>query len=101
MTRRHAARPNLPLHLMLLLYRSSRHRSLVWRNGLSHVSLSHPAAVYTSASPDCINSRRRAKAERESRRKAIQERARKGLPISDEEQAILAEDGGKDDCTIM
>ncbi|OJT14671.1 AN1-type zinc finger protein 2B [Trametes pubescens] len=44
---------------------------------------------------------RRAKAERESRRKAIQERARKGLPITEEEKAILAEGGGKDDCLVM
>ena len=43
---------------------------------------------------------RRAKAERESRRKAIQERAKKGLPVTEEEKAFLAE-GGKDDCLIM
>ncbi|KAL7279989.1 hypothetical protein ACG7TL_006400 [Trametes sanguinea] len=44
----------------------------------------------------------RAKAERESRRKAIQERARKGLPLTEEEKAILAEGGGKkEDCILM
>ncbi|KAH9947565.1 hypothetical protein B0H21DRAFT_737818 [Amylocystis lapponica] len=44
---------------------------------------------------------RRAKAERESRRRAIQDRARKGLALSEEEKAILAEGEAKDECAVM
>jgi len=50
----------------------------------------------------CIYSR--AKAERESRLKAMEERAKKGL-LSEDEKAILAAEransSGKDDCVVM
>ncbi|KAH9841641.1 uncharacterized protein C8Q71DRAFT_738022 [Rhodofomes roseus] len=44
---------------------------------------------------------RRARAERESRRQAIATRAKKGLPLTEEEKAILAEGSVKEDCVIM
>ncbi|KAH9936365.1 uncharacterized protein B0H18DRAFT_973581 [Fomitopsis serialis] len=44
---------------------------------------------------------RRAKAERESRRQAIANRAKKGLPLTEEEKAILAEGPLKDECVVM
>ncbi|CCL99709.1 uncharacterized protein FIBRA_01731 [Fibroporia radiculosa] len=43
----------------------------------------------------------RAKAERQSRRRAIEERARKGFVLTEEERAILAEGEEKDDCILM
>ncbi|KAM5533426.1 hypothetical protein V8D89_012864 [Ganoderma adspersum] len=46
---------------------------------------------------------RHAKAERESRRKAIEARAQKGIPPTEAEKAFLAEGkrGGKDECVVM
>ncbi len=44
---------------------------------------------------------RRARAERESRRKAIQERTKKGILPTEEEKAFLAASSDKDDCLIM
>ncbi|PIL22471.1 hypothetical protein GSI_15159 [Ganoderma sinense ZZ0214-1] len=45
---------------------------------------------------------RRAKAERESRRKAIEARAQKGIPPTEAEKAFLAEEkrDGKDECVV-
>lgn len=45
---------------------------------------------------------RRAKAERESRRKAIEARAKKGIPPTEAEKVFLAEGtgDGKDECVI-
>ncbi|KAH9922856.1 uncharacterized protein BXZ73DRAFT_51230 [Epithele typhae] len=64
-------------------------------------SSSKPAGSGAPRPNPFSSTERRAKAERESRRKAIQERARKGIPLSEEEKAFLAEGGGKDDCVVM
>jgi len=70
--------------------------------------ISNPTAVSSKPSSSTVphpfsKADRRAKAERNSRRKAMQERAKKGL-LSEEEKAALAADDSsakKGDCTVM
>lgn len=89
-------RTHLIVHQLLTLCHSSRRLYLRRLNLLIcciDIATAWTVSIFSMGS--------RAKAERDSRRRAIQERAKKGFVLSDEERALLAETEDKDACVLM